>query len=219
MRCLFGSLCLTILLINSAWADTLILVGTDVEWSSKTELSPTYYVSISNENGGVVDRLASWQLTLVIQHGVGAKGDLYFNSADLPENYLLDGDSLVQAGVVEPPPISPGTVFFFDNVPFGSFGNEVPASAALLKLDFYASENAAGVFEIAVVTGRNSLWGSYDTSNPEIAFGNVPLDDIGPVVIGSVNVLIPEPHGFLLLLTIAGTWAFGCRIGRIRGKR
>lgn len=225
MRCFFGSLLLTLLLFNSAWAGVLKIAGGDVVWSSLDESSPTYYVLIFNEEG-VADCLTSWQLCLKITPMEDATGSLQFASADLPrqfsENYLLYGNSF--GLTVSPPPAPTGdTVSLGDSVLSG-FGDVVPPSEekkTLLKVDFSASEDAEGVFAISAVPGIDSFWISYYGPEPEdftmMWFKDMPIYGSEPVVIGHVTVaLVPEPHGFLLLLTVAG--AFGCRVGRTRSN-
>ncbi len=227
MRCLFWPLLLTLLLPNSAWAGVLRLA--DVTWFLTAGSSSTYYVHINNEQG-VTDRLASWQLSLMIIPAGNATGVLQFDSADLPrqesENYLLYGDSGVLAGS-PPSPIVVGpadTVLLGDWALFG-FGNEVPSSEkALLKVDFSASEDTEGVFAIAAVPGDGadgSFWASFDTNDSTSmtrGFDGIPVDGVDPVVIGHITIVpVPEPHGFLLLLAVAATWGFGCRVGRNRG--
>ena len=231
MRCLFGSLFLTLLLFNSAWAGALRLA--DVTWSLTAGSSSTFYVEILNEQG-VTDRLASWQLSLVISPVGGATGDLQFDSADLPrqevENYLLYGDSGVLTGSPPSPIITgPTDTILLGDYALSGYGNVVPPSGkTLLKVDFSAPEDAEGDFAIAAVPGDSegtdgSFWVSFDFNDsavPVRGFGGVPIDSADPVVIGHVTVVpVPEPHGFLLLLTVAVTWGFGCRVGRNRGKR
>lgn len=222
MRCLFGALLLILLLVNSAWAGVLRLA--DVTWSLTAGSSSTFYVQILNEQG-VTDRLASWQLELMITPVGGATGVLQFESADLPrqplENYLLEGDSGRLAGLPSSPIIvgPTGTVLLSDYA-FSMFGSEVPRSGkTLLRIDFSAPKDAEGVFAIAAVPGADgSFWASFDTNDSDSimrGFGGIPIDSVIPVVIGHVTIIpIPEPHGLLLLLTVAITWWFGCQVGK-----
>jgi len=212
MRYLVGSFLLVLMLVGFASAANLRIVGYDVVWSSTNDPSPAYHVLILNEQG-VSDRLAGWQLCLIIIPTQGATGVLQFTSADLPrqpsENYLLAGDSATLDGS-DPPPspliVGPTDTLLLGDYALSGFGSEVPASEKmLLKVDFAASEGAQGEFAIAVVPGQeNSFWASFDTNDSSEmtrGFQGIPLEG-DPVVIAKVivNSSIPEPNGFHLLL-------------------
>ena len=217
MRCLFGALLLNLLLFNSAWASVLRLA--DATWSLAAGTSSTFYVEIRNEYG-VTDRLASWQLSLEIAPVDGSTGELLFDSADIPrqptENYLLEGDSYVLAGLLPSPHIpSPTSSILLSDLTISPAGIVVPPSGkTLLKVDISASENASGVFAISAVPGLSgSFWGSHDTNDstePFRGFGSIPIGGTDPVVIGHVSIIpVPEPHVSLLLLTVIITWICG----------
>jgi hypothetical protein len=104
------------------------------------------------------------------------------------------------------------------------FGAGVPPApgANLLEIDFLASADASGRFDVAVIPGEAwSLWNPADFTSRD--FVNVPFDGQDPVTIGSVTIggtaVIPEPSSLAVMGGLFGV-AFGLRtLGRRRDRR
>ncbi|MBN2291193.1 MAG: hypothetical protein JXM70_02135 [Pirellulales bacterium] len=223
MRYFFGTLCVSLLLCNFTSANSLMLVGTDVQWNPNTEPSPTSYVEIYNDTG-TTDRLAGWQLKMKIEPLSGATGILQFNSADYPrepiEKYLLEGDSSYI--LVTPPPAvaGPTDTVLIQDYALSGYGSEVPTTLhTLVKLDYHASADAEGIFAVTAVRGlANSLWATLDSQDSERGFTNVPQGEGADVAIWYVTVQVPEPGCFLYLSCLMVCLVF-TQASRIRVNR
>ena len=172
------------------------------------EESELVYVRVVNQStpDDRADFLTGWQLSLSIQPQAGASGQLVFanpatGTAQEPADYVLEGASFEI--VVE----NSGTdLDAFDvNFPFTG-GVQVPIDpgAVLLSVEFLASSDANGDFDILAVNTSNSSrrteWAN--AASPvqlAQAFANVPFG-IGAVRIGTVRV-IPEPSSYCLILS------------------
>jgi hypothetical protein len=178
-----------------ASSSTLDVSGGDLLWNTDNT-SPTMTFTISNQ--GTSDQLYGWQLGLVIVPD-GATGELQFDSASLPAtDYLLEGRS---DGLFPAFAGPDDTISLIGDTDSDFSGIDVLAAwTPLLQVDFIASPDAVGRFNVALIPGEfNGAWYSSDFSARP--YGNASFTG-GDQVIGSVT-LVPEPRA-LMLLVIAG---------------
>ena len=200
-------------------AGDLRIVGQNLSWSPTTQLSPQYLFGVENISG-TDDPLSAWQLRIKIVPDENATGLVEFNSATEPPDYLLADRSI---GIVVAFFGPPNTVGLMGDDDQFFFGVEVPPSGTnLLRVDFAASPDALGRFDIVVLPhqpgveeGTAWFYLNLDTFEVETRdFENIPFGG-GPLTVGSVTV-VPEPST-IVLLTL-GTTSFLC-YGFWRRKR
>jgi hypothetical protein len=179
--------------------------GSPLTMSAGTTSAPMF-VSVVSDNPPS-DVMAAWNVSLKILPDAGATGTLTFQDPATgtppnPPNYVFDGNGL---GVVA---TSGGNLLsandFYD--PGVGPGAPVPGSpgANLLQMDFLASSNASGLFEIYALEGA-ALTQWTDSNATTQFFTDVP-DGTGMVRIGEVLIAtpqsVPEPSSLSVSLSL-----------------
>jgi hypothetical protein len=219
MRKMILSLALLVLLAGGARSDVILgssnPPGLPLVTSAGTT-SPPMLVNVSSTTGS--DVMSAWMFTLVIQPEAGATGTVTFQnpppgttSPPNPPNYIFDGNgSGIHAANTA------GLTLEADdtdkNFPAGVTVPTAPP-ANLLGVQFLASPDASGLFDVvATANGSLTLWLD-DTGSPR-DFANAPAG--ADFVIGVVRVppsgpTVPEPSALALLgLGGAGLAAWRC---------
>jgi len=193
----------------TAYGGDLRIWGDDAQWSPSGGSAFDYVVSINNTSG-TQDPLIGWQMRLEVQGRVGSSGRVWFESAAIPTDYVLEGHS---AGLL-PSFSGPADVIpmIGDSDPLLT-GVVVPSQGApLMALRLDRSDDAMGVFDFVAFPGQfdGSSWFSSDVFSGVVRdFENVPFGG-GPVAVGSVSIVaeVPEPAGITLLLLGVAPFAF-----------
>lgn len=165
-------------------------------------LSAPIPIGVFNEdaNDAPEDFLTAWQLSLAIVPEAGATGSLSFVSpvvptASEPPNYLLDG---INSTIIVSENLG-NSLLAFDFSLTG--GRQVPIEpgANLLQIELQSSSDASGTFGIYALGGQGESEWSDATPlpiGPSVRqFANLPT---GQILLGTVNVDVPEPSSFLL---------------------
>jgi hypothetical protein len=207
-------LCLTLLVLLPTASRANFMLGTSPNPLTMTAgtTSGTMDVTIT-ESGS--DTISAWQFELEIIPSGGATGTLTFKdpasgSPPPPTNYVFGGEGVGIAAT------NTGSTLSANDF-WGGPGNGATVldggTVNLLAMDFLASSNASGTFNIVAVKGTgNTIWN--DGTDTQQFFSNVP-SGTGTVLIGNVIVTpsaptVPEPGSWALmglggaLLALAG---------------
>lgn len=194
------------LLTGGAQAE-MITLGTDAPSGSPLEVvaggavSGPLLVTVANnvDTDDPADFMAGWQVTLMIMPDAAATGQVGFNSAVEPSNYVFGTRGAFYSQNLSFPVNNDG-MFALDANLDGSLNPApvvVPVSGRNLnELGFVASADASGIFGVFVVPGvGNTEW--TDAGLNVRSFENVPSGG-DPVRIGEINV-VPEPASLTIL--------------------
>ena len=184
-----------VFLSNVASGGDLSIVSQDLSWSPTTEPSPQLFIEINNDTG-TEDLLLAWELMLEIVPDENATGTVEFMSAGEPLDYLFPSGSTG---------IAPEFIGPSDTIgPLGDayfLGVIVPARPEpgrnLLQIDFVASPDAAGEFDIFVVADEQGSSSWYSSDFAPRVYLDMPFGG-EPVNVGSVWV-VSEPSSIVLL--------------------
>jgi hypothetical protein len=182
--------------------------GMPLGMTAGTTSSPLL-TNVSSNTG--TDVMSAWMFVLTIQPEAGATGTLTFanppvgaSSPPNPPNYIFGGDGF-GINATNTGGLSLESDDTDVNFPGGATVPLSPSSANLLAIQFLASSDASGLFDIvATLNGSLSLWLD-DTGSPR-DFANAP--DGSDFVIGVVKVTpqggggvtpVPEPSTLALL--------------------
>lgn len=207
---------IALFLANVASGGDLSISGQDLSWSPTTEPSPRLFIEINNDTG-TGDLLLAWELTLEIVPDVNATGSVQFMSASKPPDYLFpDGSTGIG------PPFS-GPSDTIGPLGDGYFlGVIVPSDPSpgrnLVQVDFVASSDADGGFDILAVPDEHGSSSWYSSDFAPRAYLEIPFGG-GPVNVGSV-LIVSEPSS-VVLLALGTIFLSFCRFGsrRRRGRR
>jgi hypothetical protein len=200
MRLVYNAIVLTLLILpNIADADSVMLLGDDVTWSSSLSTPLPYLIKVKSDDSS--DEMWAWQLKLQVVRSAGATGTLEFNAAMKPPAYLFGDDSY---GIFPTSFEASDTTEPINDLTFQ--GVLVPSAwTNLLIVELVASSNASGRFDILALPGEydGSAWFGSDLASG--AFVNVPFGE-GAVAVGSVTIgsAVPEPSSFSLFAAAGG---------------
>ena len=196
----------TVFMTESVAAGPLRVTGeTGLVWNPETEVSPVHTFRIAeDEPQGLAEPVFLWQLALLISPDPSATGSVLFRTASIPTDYLFGPLSLgLSPQLVVPTAEIPVIADSSADFP----GAIVPAAGAnLLDVDFEASQDASGLFNILVqpfktpFDGSGWISGSFsDQSFADLTEFDQPLI-VGTIFISSESTLaspgdatVPEP--------------------------
>lgn len=212
-RIFFQSIIVALSLVSCAAAVPLQLLttappGTPLVFSAGST-STTLQVATVNQNpagDGPFDSLSAWQTTLLVAPTVGTSGTVKFNSASAAStNYVFGVPQLFFDATISTTSTTDDTLVGFDTQLV--VGVAIPAAGVnLLDVDFSASPDASGTFQIlALDAASQTEWIDANLFFPGFhTFSNVPPGTGAGVVIGELFVppvaalVVPEPASLML---------------------
>jgi hypothetical protein len=224
MKKWLAALFLSLVIVSPAWADSLTISGSDVNWTTNNS-SPTFTVQIANPTG-TAQSLYAWQLGFFVAADTSGPnagtGTVNFATEALPtNNYVMAGNS---TGLFPSAPLPSTSIPIVADATPDNTGSilALGSSFNLLNLTFNATPGAKGVFDIyAMPLSINQTSGSgwYSSDFNGQGFGNVSTTG-GPTLLGQLTLIqpfsVPEPNSIILLVTgCAGLLAYR-RVRRAR---
>ncbi|HEX4131025.1 MAG TPA: PEP-CTERM sorting domain-containing protein [Pirellulales bacterium] len=220
-RGMSAALAAWMLLVGSSAQADLMDVGTGLTltWNLGSQPTVSNYltVPIINTNTSDPRQLSGWSVVLHVVPEAGATGTITIDAATVayPSNEVISSpypasQPATQTGLVG---MMSSSDLLIDSVNL-SGQNSVPGSpgAGMFEVQFTASSNASGVFDLQVYNKSNGDWTYWaDQDNNITQFANTPTNNLSVLDIGTITVQ-PAPEPGTLLLSLVACGALGsCR--------